>query len=497
MANPFADFGTAIYGKRFIGRDHELRLIDSRLFSEGGFGSLAVIGLPRVGKTSLLLEAVQRSEEKLSSIRAVVVREDLGIFSSAGQFFRSLIYDLLNAIREKGWVSEAIELQTARMLSEKTLSFYEIREVFRAIRKSGVRPVCILDEFDSGRYLFAGKPECFHWIRELSSNPEFKASIILISKRRLPDIARIAGHDSNYWFNVLMTITLRPFSSDEVSEFYRRLESEGVNTNTETKDEAKDLCGQHPFLLDAFAYHAYEGLIQKIDLGLNWFRLTMRTTIREYYQQVITVLKDVEVLDKLIQHILGPQWNITQDDLNAMVDYGVICSPTEGNQSSFARGFDEYLHFVESAVEIWPLWRDTERSLRYAIENILQSKYGYNWSEEVVKYQPKLKKIIDIAKDTMAREKARFGDQAATSILAYTYPMDLYRFMAFDWVNLGEPLLGGDKQGWSVKFTLLSKIRTPLAHNRGEVVIEGERVQAEGICREILSRVKAKSGVKR
>ena len=57
MANPFADFGATIYGKRFIGRNHELRLIDSRLFSEAGFGALAVIGLPRVGKTSLLLEA--------------------------------------------------------------------------------------------------------------------------------------------------------------------------------------------------------------------------------------------------------------------------------------------------------------------------------------------------------------------------------------------------------------------------------------------------------
>ena len=119
--------------------------------------------------------------------------------------------------------------------------------------------------------------------------------------------------------------------------------------------------------------------------------------------------------------------------------------------------------------------------MRYAIEDIFQSKYGDNWSEEVVKYQPKFKKIIDLAKDTMAREKARFGDQAATSILAYTYPMDLYRFMAFDWHSIGEQLLGGDKQGWSVKFSLLSKIRTPLAHNRGDAVNEGERIQAEGI----------------
>ena len=105
--------------------------------------------------------------------------------------------------------------------------------------------------------------EYFHWIRELSSNPEFKAAIILISKRRLHDISRIAGHDSNYWFNVLMTITLHPFSTDEVSEFYRRLESEGINANIETIDEVKALCGQHPFLFRCLSLPCLRGANSK------------------------------------------------------------------------------------------------------------------------------------------------------------------------------------------------------------------------------------------
>lgn len=90
----------------------------------------------------------------------------------------------------------------------------------------------------------------------------------------------------------------------------------------------------------------------------------------------------------------------------------------------------------------------------------------------------------------MASEKARFGSRASPSLLAYTYPMDLYRIMATDWSSLGNPLLGPDRQGWSGKFALLSKVRTPLAHNRDEAVEDGERLQAEGICREILARVR-------
>jgi hypothetical protein len=68
--------------------------------------------------------------------------------------------------------------------------------------------------------------------------------------------------------------------------------------------------------------------------------------------------------------------------------------------------------------------------------------------------------------------------------------MDLFQIMAVDWTAFGEPLLGPDKQGWSVKFGLLAKVRTPLAHNRDEAVEEGEKLQAEGICREVLARLK-------
>ena len=67
--------------------------------------------------------------------------------------------------------------------------------------------------------------------------------------------------------------------------------------------------------------------------------------------------------------------------------------------------------------------------------------------------------------------------------------MDLFQIMAADWASLGEPILGTDKQAWSIKFGLLAKVRTPLAHNRSEAVQEGERLQAEGICRELLGRI--------
>ena len=51
---------------------------------------------------------------------------------------------------------------------------------------------------------------------------------MLVSKRRLQDVARLAGYESNYWANVLTTLPVKPFTDDEVAMFFCNLEKEGI-----------------------------------------------------------------------------------------------------------------------------------------------------------------------------------------------------------------------------------------------------------------------------
>lgn len=491
MPNPFADYGTVISGERFIGRQKELRLVEDRLFGESGFGSLAVIGLPRIGKTSLLAEAVRKAEPKLGTLRAVVVREDVGAFGSIDDLFHSLIENLVERLRERGLATKAVELAAARALKASPITFERVRDVFRRIRQEGMRAVCILDEFDAGRYLFAGAAQCFHWLRELCSNPEFKAAFVFASKRRLADVARLAGHNSDYWANVLMSLTLRPFSHEDITTISERLEASGVLANPEASREISAICGRHPYLLDAYAFHAWERASLKQALDAAWFHESMREVVHEYFQQVITILRDGPMLGNLVQVIAGPQWSVGPDDVDELVDYGVLSVEEGPRLRAFSEGFEEYVRFVEQSVEIWPLWRSTERALRDGLETLLSKEFGESWPSEVKKKYPNLAKLIRECEDKMSKEHARFGPRAVSSILAYGYPSDLYQIMGAYWARLGEPLLGSDKQGWAVKFALLSKVRTPLAHNRDEAVEQCERIQAEGICREILRRYEA------
>ena len=488
-ANPYADYGTVVSGERFIGRERELSLIRGRIFGDRAFGSLAVVGLPRIGKTSLVQEAIQREDARFDPLRVVVARVDVGTFASVNELFVSLISNLHEEVKLKNLSTSLIEERAVHVLDGPSTGFDGIRRFFRSLRQHNVRAVCVLDEFDAGRYVFADNPQCFHWLRELCSNPEFKAAVVLLSKRRLQDIARIAGHESDYWANVLMTVSVRGFDEVERSGFFDRLATNGVVLDDVGRAEVEATCGGHPYLLDAFAYFAFERVAMGERINVGQVRRMTSHILRSYFEQVETVLHDGPVLRKVVQILVGPQYDVVADDVDSLVAYGVLQRDEQRAVKPFADAFCDYLRLVESRVDIWPLWRDTERALRDALDSRLEERFGSPWLEPLKKAHQKLCTLIESCEGKIEHERARFGIQASENVLAYSYPHEIFQIMSVDWSSLGEPLLGKDRQAWASKFALLSKIRTPLAHNREEAIQVAERTQTEGICKEILARL--------
>lgn len=493
--NPFADFGTPVVGKRFFGREEEIQLIQSRIFQESGYGSLSIYGLPRIGKTSLILEAINHASSIIIKQNFIVFRIDIGAFISVHTLFKSILINIIEKAEEIKLQNNNVILHNIiqrihNVVENSIISFDDLRFIFRTLKKNNIRIVCILDEFDAGRYLFSGMPQLFHWLRELSSNPEFKAAIVLISKRRLQDVARLCGYNSDYWANVLMSINLRSFSDDEVGIFFKKLKQNHIEINEETQNEIIMICGGHPYLLDAFAYHAYEKVIRGNIVNSELVRSILNRITRHYFDQVNTILKDSTMLSKTIQILVGPSWDVTQNDVEELIDYGIIKRDLNSNIHAFSNSLLDYLQFIRESVDIWPLWRETERSLRDTLVVLLEDKYGKEWPESLMKAQIKIAPLIQDCQKKMAKEKEKFGSNASENLLAYTYPFELYQIMSTDWKSLGAPFLGNDKNVWSMKFSLLSKVRTPIAHNREEALKNNERVQAVGFCDEIGDRIK-------
>ncbi len=487
-SNPYADFGCTVTGQRFIGRQNELRAINGRVFGPRGFGSIAVVGLPRIGKTSLVSEAIRRAVSGTHGRSVVVVRVNVGEFDSADDLLRCLVEELAEGVRSAELDSELTEKRVNDVLKNEKIDFGAVRSVFKSLQRIEVRPVCVLDEFDAGRRVFKDTPRFFHWLRELCSNPEFKAAVMIVAKRRLQEISRLAGYESNYWANVLMTLPLKPFSEPEMTEFFAVLEKEGILFGEEERREVLASTGGHPYLLDTFGYHIWQDVALGHKVRADQIESICGNLAREYHEQVTEVLGDGPMVSKLVQVLVGPQWDVTREDVTALREIGVL-REEDGVLRGYSSAFEDYLRIVDLGIDIWSLWRDTERALRDVLESSLTRKFGVEWPTALGKAHPRLASVIEECRSKRDLEQQKFGfGNVQASLLSYSYPQDLYRIMASDWANLGEPLLGRNKQGWSTKFDILSKVRTPLAHNRTESVDEGERKQAEGICHEILNR---------
>ena len=72
--NPFSDYGTIVEGERFIGRKNEIASIHSRVLGNN-YGNLSIVGLPRIGKSSLVWNALLIQKSHLLSTRKIIVEQ--------------------------------------------------------------------------------------------------------------------------------------------------------------------------------------------------------------------------------------------------------------------------------------------------------------------------------------------------------------------------------------------------------------------------------------
>ena len=284
-SNPYADYGTVVTGNRFIGRGGQLETIKSRVFGERAFGSMAIFGFPRIGKTSLVAEAIRRSGNRSEEQRVVVAQVNVGTFGALGDLWRSVIRDIGNEVCRRGLDANrsGVETEVEKACVAECFGFHEhVRPVFAKLRNAGVRAVCVLDEFDEARRLFSEAPEWFHCLGELGSNEGFKAGIILVAKRPVAEIARRAGVETAYWRRVFSPLRLGPFSTEEAELFFCTLKSNGLSLCARGRDLVLEHCCTHPYLLDSLGFRAWGYTEQGGRADAEWIKRTCEDLIAEY-----------------------------------------------------------------------------------------------------------------------------------------------------------------------------------------------------------------------
>lgn len=496
--NPFSDYGAIVTNERFIGRKVEIELIRGRLLGEKSFGNLAIMGLPRIGKSSLGWNSIMTEKENLASRNILPTWISLGEYSDLFECFHEVLDNILNSIdsdkKESIQSSHDGFMENDKPLVKRRF----VKKFFKSLKASGYRLILIFDEFDNAKSIF--NLQDFQFLRELSYNPETKIGILTISRKTVQEIEPDEGILSNF-YQIFSDLNLNLFNEDDLDAYWNRISTFGLKVSDVYKTSVYDLVGSHPYLLDLLNNEVYLKINETglgLDLTIKESFNNLKLKVFNEYESIINLMKHEHLDRMMIQMVVGPVYDICQRDIERLLKYGIVL-PTEDNRyESFSRYFTNYLQLKTYDIQIWPLWNEVESEVRNLIKAHLLLKYGEDWETG---YRKEFKNkdghadVLDGNQYSMglvkerSRSKKLFGNLASDHLIDYTLPRQMFdNFISKDWTWYGK-IFGGSKGDWKQIFDHLSKIRNPLAHNNPNFLSSSDKSLADGYCRKILELI--------
>jgi hypothetical protein len=485
--NPFADNGSIVYGQQFVGRKAAIKAIQQRIIDPPSPGCLAIVGAPRIGKSSLVYETLIYPQESLLAKKIISFRVNLPDVANHVELFQELLRQTLEVFSDHE-LEEDILIK-GKALLEKQQTWvdlqHDVRKFFKKVKGKGWRVVAVIDEFDEARHIFQDGVG-FQALRELAYQPAWRVCLVTVSRRSLSEITSQARTDISNLPGIFKDETLGCFTSNELEALLRKLEDIGLAIDDRVLDLAWTYTGGHPFLASALAFELAKLCLDNQNYNPDVALQHSTPEFLKYYDSLVEILKEDGSLEKLLQILFGPLVTATQIDADRLKRYGLLKLNLSNSYNAFSTHFEDYLKLVERTVDLWPLWRDTEKRLRLAIDMVLQEEYhSEDWISKVEVARPKLKTMLEQCRQAQEKERKSFGGRASANLLDFTYPSNLYEMIAAHW-NIFEPIFKKDKNYWAECFKLLAKLRNPMAHLRDEIIETHDRQKAEGYCNEIL-----------
>jgi hypothetical protein len=253
-SNPFFHRGPIRQREYFCGRTCEVAQSLS-LLRNGQ--NVSLVGQRRIGKTSLLFHVAAPVVFEAHDLRrgehlfVYVDGTELGHLSPDGVL--GLLLDQLVASLPDGGRPLGLSRPPA-----SGLTYRSFREAVLKVTGAGLRPIYLLDEFESladNPYL---DPRFFSGLRALSS--QFALSFATASRESLLRLT-YANADtlSSPFFNTFASLRLGLYSESEARSLVERLASQArLDFSRPLIERILELAGPHPLFLQIAAFHAVE-----------------------------------------------------------------------------------------------------------------------------------------------------------------------------------------------------------------------------------------------
>ena len=507
--NPFKGVGKVVSGNNFIGRSNEINELKTRVL-DIPLANAAIVGLPRVGKSSLMNKVFIENADKIwEDYNCITVwytfkdYSDDSIDARPEDVFIDIMQKIVRELKKRGFEDSDVNEYVRRaalpgirfqQLGKEVSDFFDELTLINDIGKI----ICI-DEFDYSKEVFS--KAYFQLLRQISDDYK-KVAVVTTSRRSILDIEKDSGGGSSF-YETCLHVFLKPFSDEEV-ELQRELAGEISDDEEELLDS---VAGNHPFLnaLVLYRYFASHDMESSVDESFQ--------DVLSYYNRLFQrVLKKDKLDDKVINIYSGFLDAVSQDEEEYILKkYGLFKTVNHGNTESassenhemqqleyvpFCSSFDEYMRQLYRKNPYKLIWPKAERGIKLVISNALESKYGSNhtdWLEHVERIisehfsHTKIpnKHFNDLVTQ-MENELVHYPDNGSDNIIDQLYPKDFPYFITALWNNGIQTILGHDLTYWTDRLNFIaSKVRNPESHSR-LLLDDATKQRASIICQEII-----------
>ena len=494
MQNIFAGYGKIVTGDLYIHRKKLENELCNRTINYDTYGSVSVVGMQRMGKSSLVYNTIVKKAEDYYEKGIVITYCSMNNFANPESFLKGIVGAVYEELEDHDDIDVKIERRYNKVI-ESTLKddgANKIKGFFERLLESGKRVICVIDEFDHSRKLFADYSEGFNILRELAYQPTTDVTFIFVSRRMVTELESVAKISS--LANILgKPIFVKGYNEEELKEYYIRNEAHGISVSDKDKEQVLNITGGQPYWLDILMYHYVESAGGNKDFE-SLFNENSGVLYNEY-ERLMSLLDEQHLLDKLYQIVIGPAYDYTKADVQKLYDYGLI--GIENEQATLqSKKLLEYMRMKEGTFDFYPLWNKTERRMRNLLKYKLKEKYGETWEEQIKSlyitpgcHHMSLGGYLTVALDLqnkVAKQTDLYIQNASYSIIEALTTAGLFAFYVKEYA-LFQAELGMDKNEFSKITTHLTKARNPYQHNNDDLIEPAFKNLTKGYC-ELLNK---------
>lgn len=499
--NPFASPTEEVEGGDFVGRKSVLAEMHRDVVYPNKICNYHVVGLPRIGKSSLLKAFREKVRQNHYNLDLIVIfisldkcKDSEAMWQMIGKELRKELRRKLSSSNKYAAFEEELEFEG---IDENNIDYDYVCSVAKCMKVVGFFGLVLIDEFDNFSTI-ASKATVGNF-RTLFNSSDYGIRAVIASRRMVERIEREIEGAVNADVSTLAPIfingcKLKMFNEEDMTDYWTTIGKKIGRTISEKYiQEIQYYVGNHPCLLNLlngcyWAEHESKNYISNDSTSLNLNNELLNKLHDAFDWAVWRDIKRWQLLRSLILSTWGPDENIPNEELSELDRYGVISKdqiltePDGPIRIAISRYFTEWMNLKRYILPFGDEWSKAEGNMRKIVKCFCDDMYQGDEAKMINHLETKNANSIEVGVEPRYTAKGRFSSMRSkmekcinkypdmsSSLIDYSDPSDLPEiFFRREWPWFVQ-IFGNTWNDWREKFDTIKEVRNIKLHNNSGI----------------------------